>query len=107
MKAYNIIDKRSDEEMEFQFREQSPNNFAFEYEQEGEHLAEIQWIQSGDTMIMNHTFVSDKLRGQGVAKKILDRAADYAREHHYKIEAVCSYVVAAFEKSDAYNDVKR
>lgn len=34
-------------------------------------------------------------------------AASYARENGYKMEAVCSYVVAAFEKSDAYNDVKQ
>ena len=58
-------------------------------------------------MVMNHTYVSDKLRGQGVAKKLLDQAAAYARENHYKMQAVCTYVVAAFEKSDAYNDVKQ
>lgn len=44
---------------------------------------------------------------KGVAKQLLDRLADYARENGYKMEAVCSYVVAAFEKSDAYNDVKQ
>lgn len=93
--------------MEFQLQEQGVNKFAFVGEQNGERLAEISWIQQGEVMVMDHTFVSDKLRGQGIAKKLLDRAADYAREHHYKMQAVCTYVVAAFEKSDAYDDVKQ
>ncbi|MFF2178208.1 GNAT family N-acetyltransferase [Lysinibacillus sp. NPDC058147] len=93
--------------MEFQLQQLAENKLAFVYEQEGERLAEITWQQKGQVMVMDHTYVSDKLRGQGVAKKLLDRAATYAREQGYKIEAVCSYVVAAFEKSDDYNDVKQ
>ncbi|MEY9977023.1 GNAT family N-acetyltransferase [Lysinibacillus sp. RC79] len=93
--------------MEFQLQQLAENKLAFVYEQEGERLAEITWQQKGQVMVMDHTYVSDKLRGQGVAKKLLDHAAAYAREQGYKMEAVCSYVVAAFEKSDAYNDVKQ
>ncbi|MEK5233645.1 GNAT family N-acetyltransferase [Lysinibacillus sp. FSL K6-0232] len=93
--------------MEFQLQQLAENEFAFLNVQEGEKLAEITWQQNGQVMVMDHTYVSDKLRGQGVAKQLLDRAADYARENGYKMEAVCSYVVAAFEKSDAYNDVKQ
>lgn len=93
-------------EMEFKLSEKGQNQFAFEYEQDGEKLAEIEWTQKDNVMAMTHTYVSDALRGQGVAKKLLDKAADYARENQYKMNALCSYVVAAFEKSDAYNDVK-
>ena len=57
-------------------------------------------------MTMDHTYVSDELRGQGVAKKLLDEAANYARTNNLKMKPVCSYVVAAFEKSEAYDDVK-
>lgn len=92
--------------MDFKLAERSPKHFAFEYEQEGEKLAEIEWTEHDNVMDMNHTYVSDVLRGQGVAKKLLDKAADYARENNLKMNAICSYVVAAFEKSDAYNDVK-
>jgi len=93
--------------MEFQLQQLAENKFAFLNEQEGEKLAEITWQQNGSVMVMDHTYVSDKLRGQGVAKQLLDQAASYARENGYKMKAVCSYVVAAFEKSDAYNDVKQ
>lgn len=93
--------------MEFQLQQLAENKFAFLNEQAGEKLAEITWQQNGSVMVMDHTYVSDKLRGQGVAKQLLDQAASYARENDYKMKAVCSYVVAAFEKSDAYNDVKQ
>lgn len=93
--------------MEFQLQQLAENKFAFLNEQVGEKLAEITWQQNGSVMVMDHTYVSDKLRGQGVAKQLLDQAASYARENGYKMKAVCSYVVAAFEKSDAYNDVKQ
>lgn len=78
----------------------------YEYVQNGERLAEITWQVREGVMHMDHTYVSGTLRGQGVAKKLLDRAVQYAKEQNYKMKAHCSYVVAAFEKSDAYNDVK-
>lgn len=92
--------------MEFILTERNPNHFAYEYEQNGEKLAEIEWIERNNVMDMNHTYVSDVLRGQGVAKKLLDKAASYARENDLKMNAICSYVVAVFEKSDAYDDIK-
>lgn len=92
--------------MDFQFKETGHDGYAFVYEKDDQTLGEITWTLLGDVMVMDHTFVSSSLRGQGVAKKLLDSAADYAREKNYKMEAVCSYVVSAFEQSDAYNDIK-
>lgn len=92
--------------MDFQYKELENDVFAYEYIQDGEKLGEITWTLLGDVMVMDHTYVSDKLRGQGVAKKLLDTAATHARENALKMEAVCSYVVSAFNKSDEYNDIK-
>jgi uncharacterized protein len=92
--------------MEFQLKETGHDAFAFVYEKDGQNLGEITWTLLGDVMVMDHTFVSPTLRGQGVAKQLLDRAAEYAREKDYKMEAVCSYVVTVFERSDEYEDIK-
>ena len=92
--------------MEFNFTKLEEEEFVFQYERDGEVLAEISWTVLGNVMAVEHTFVSPELRGQGVAKKLLDRAAQYAREQDYKIEPICSYVVTAFERYDEYNDVK-
>lgn len=80
---------------------------AIEYTQDGQMLGEITWYLQGDTMVMDHTYVSTTLRGQGVAKQLLDEAAIYAREHQYKMQALCSYVVTAFKRYDEYEDVKK
>ena len=92
--------------MEFEFKELGNDVYAYQYIQDGAIIGEITWTLLGDVMVMDHTYVSDKLRGQGVAKKLLDSAASYAREQELKMEPVCSYVVAAFSKSDIYDDIK-
>lgn len=92
--------------MNFEFVELGGDAFAFQHKQDGKMLAEITWTLLADVMVMDHTYVSESLRGQGVAKKLLDRAAEYAREQGYKMEAVCSYVVTAFERYKEYDDVK-
>ena len=92
--------------MNFDFVELEGDAFAFRHEQDGKMLAEITWTMLGDVMAVDYTFVSPDLRGQGVAKKLLDRAAAYAREKEYKMEPICSYVVTAFERYEDYNDIK-
>lgn len=92
--------------MEFTLKNKGNDLYSFEFEKDGEVIANIDWVLRGNIMDMNHTYVSEVLRGQGVAKKLLDRAADYARENNYKMNPICSYVVKAFEKSEEYDDVK-
>lgn len=92
--------------MEFTFVSGNGVNKAYEFVQDDARLAEITWAERDGVMVMDHTYVSDALRGQGVAKKLLDATAEYARENNLKMKPLCSYVVSAFEKSDAYDDVK-
>ena len=92
--------------MEFEFVELGGDAFAFRNEQDGKVFAEITWTILGDVMVMDRTFVSPDLRGQGAAKKLLDRAAAYAREQELRMEPVCSYVVTAFERYTEYEDIK-
>ncbi|MFS0577172.1 GNAT family N-acetyltransferase [Sporosarcina sp. 179-K 3D1 HS] len=92
--------------MEFEFVELGGDAFAFRKQEDGKTIAEITWTLLGDVMVMDHTFVSPALRGQGVAKQLLDQAAAYARENDLKMEAVCSYVVTAFDRYAEYDDIK-
>lgn len=94
------------EGMDFELVELGDSKYSYQYTVEGETKAQIDWIEQDGVMTMNHTFTDDSLRGQGVAKKLLDQAAENAREKGLKMKAVCSYVVNAFEKNDEYDDVK-
>ncbi|WP_422122185.1 GNAT family N-acetyltransferase [Planococcus sp. X10-3] len=92
--------------MDFKMIELGQEEFAFRNEENGAVNGEITWTQLADVMVIEHTFVKEELRHQGLAKKLVDRAVQYAREKEFKIEPVCSYVVAVFERSDEYEDVK-
>ncbi len=93
-------------ELNLQYVDFGDDSFSFRQMDGEERLAEITWTMLGDVMVVDHTFVSEKLRGQGVAKQLLDRAVAYARENNYKIEPVCSYVITAFKRYPEYDDVK-
>jgi hypothetical protein len=79
---------------------------AFVIEDGGKRVAETTYTLANDVMTMPHTWVDDSLRGHGVAKQLVDAAVAYAREHHYKIEPVCPFVKAAFDKDPSIADVR-
>jgi len=92
--------------MDFVLNDVNPVTRGYDCIVNGQKLGEITWEQVDGVMHMNHTYVSDQLRGQGVAKQLLDAAAEYARENSLKMNPICSYVVSVFEKSDEYDDIK-
>lgn len=47
-------------------------------------------LDSG-SMDIYHTYVSDDLRGKGIAHKLVDMAIDYGVKNGYKIKCSCSY----------------
>ena len=79
---------------------------AFVIEEGEERLAEMAIAISGGNMIVYHTEVSDKLRGQGVAGKLLEHMVDYARKNKLKVVALCPYVNAQFKRHpEQYGDI--
>lgn len=58
-----------------------------------------------DTVNIDHTFVDDSLRGQGVAGKLMEEAAGYLRRQEKKAVLTCSYAVKWFEKHPEFADV--
>jgi predicted GNAT family acetyltransferase len=70
-------------------------------------VARICFTPGDDNIIVaDHTFVDESLRGQNIAKKLLDALVSYAREQGLVIQPVCSYVVKAFERFEEYHDIK-
>ena len=44
------------------------------------------------------TYVPEGHRGQGIAKKLVDVAVEYAKEKEVKVKPTCSYVKDYFDK---------
>ncbi|TYC46129.1 GNAT family N-acetyltransferase [Leuconostoc litchii] len=53
-------------------------------------------INDGKTYSINSTVVDASLRGQGIAKKLLDTVVANARAKNMTIKPVCPYVKEAF-----------
>jgi uncharacterized protein len=79
---------------------------AFVVEENGERLAEMVVAVMGSNLVIYHTEVTDQLAGKGVAKQLLTEAVQYARDHEFKIIALCPFVYAQFNKyPDLYTDI--
>lgn len=77
-------------------------------EAEGECLAEMTYTWAGEALfIIDHTEVSDKLKGQGAGKKLVDAAVLFARKMRVKILPLCPFAKSVFDKTPEYEDVLR
>lgn len=60
--------------------------------EDGETLAEVTFPDAGDrTVNIDHTYVSEKLRGQGVAGRLMKLTADELRRTGRRAVLTCSY----------------
>lgn len=72
----------------------------------GKTVAEVTFQKrSEDVVEIDHTFVHDSMRGQGIAGKLMQRLSERLRREKKKAVPVCSYAVKWFEKHDEYKDV--
>ena len=68
--------------------------------------AEITWIPSGDDRIIaERTWVSDELRGQGIAGLLLAELVAMARDHNKTIIPHCPYIKRKLTGDAQYEDV--
>lgn len=85
---------------------QESHGGAFVIERDGERLAEMTYVgDTGGSATVNHTWVSDALRGQGVAKRLVDACVEWARASGTRIVPTCSYAQAVFKRHDELKDV--
>jgi predicted GNAT family acetyltransferase len=82
------------------------NKGMFYVQQDGNILAEMVYnMAAADKMIIEHTEVSDELKGQSVGYQLVHTAVEYARTHGIKIIPLCPFANAVFKKKPEYADV--
>ena len=85
---------------------ESDGRGAFFVAREGVRLAEMTYSRSAeDLVIIDHTEVHEKLRGLGVARKLLDAAVAWARATKTRVIATCPYARSQFDKDPSIRDV--
>lgn len=74
-------------------------------DESGTLLAEINFPLENGVRNINHTFVDESLRGQGVAGKLMQAAVKTIKEQGEKAVPTCSYAVAWFQKHPEERDL--
>ncbi len=78
----------------------------YKEDESGKVIAEITFPEvSPGVFDIDHTFVDDSLRGQGIAGQLMDAAVKEIRECGGDILATCSYAVTWLEKNPQ-DDIK-
>jgi uncharacterized protein len=75
--------------------------------EDAEHaIAEITFVPTGeDKMIIDHTYVSEILKGQGVGNQLVNKVVEFARQENKKIIPLCPFAKRVMTKTDEYKDV--
>jgi len=79
----------------------------FYVKEDSEYLAQMVYVWAGtDKIIIEHTEVSEKLKGQGIGVKMLEELVKWARDKGIKIIPVCPFAKAMMDKKpEEYQDV--
>jgi len=73
---------------------------------EGKLVAEVTFPPENEsTVCLDHTFVDNSLRGQGVAGKLIEEVVAYAEKNGKKIRPQCSYAIDWFNRHSEHADL--
>lgn len=74
------------------------------YHSDNQLLAEVTFPDvDSNTVNINHTFVDDSLRGQGIAGQLMEAVAKQLQSQGKQAILTCSYAVKWFETHKEYN----
>ena len=92
--------------MEIKF-EESASKGSFYIEEGGKQLGQMVFSKAGpDRIIIEHTEVSDALRGKNAGKQLVAASVDYARKNKLKILPLCPFARKVFDRVKEYSDVQ-
>ncbi|GAA6394233.1 Uncharacterised protein [uncultured Flavonifractor sp.] len=87
--------------MEFQHERER----IFALDEQGKLVAEVTFPISEGVADIDHTFVDQSLRGQGVAGQLLDAAVRQIRMEGLRAKATCSYAAKWFKEHPDQSDL--
>ena len=57
----------------------------------GEEVGEVTFPERDGVFVINHTYVDDRMRGQGIASELVRRAVETIEQRGGQVKATCSY----------------
>ncbi|XOQ44156.1 MAG: N-acetyltransferase domain-containing protein [Clostridium sp.] len=78
----------------------------YSVDQNGTVIAEVTFPEiRGNLVDINHTFVDDSLRGQGVASRLMKETAKMLQAEGKQAMLTCSYAKSWFAKHKEFSDI--
>jgi predicted GNAT family acetyltransferase len=82
----------------------NPAEKRFEVSLNGE-TALMEYMLAGTNMIFTHTEVPPAFEGRGIGNQMAHYGLTYAREHGYRVQALCPFVAAFVKRHKEYQDI--
>ncbi len=83
-------------------------NRIYAQDDQGVLLAEIVFPEIAPGKVnINHTFVDERLRGQGIASQLMSLATGVLRAQGIKVEATCPYAVKWLSERAGRRDIRK
>lgn len=68
-------------------------------------LAKVDYVHKNDKLYLVHSEVSNRLRGQGIGKILVEKTFEKLTQEGYQAVAICSYVKIVARRSDTWNKI--
>ncbi|WP_172253387.1 GNAT family N-acetyltransferase [Saccharibacillus deserti] len=74
--------------------------------QDGQEVGKVTYMPNEEGVLMiDHTFVAESMRGQKAGERLVERVVELARDTGAKIDPVCPFANALFQRKPEYADV--
>lgn len=67
----------------------------------------VEYSLYNKVMNLYHTYTPPRLRGKGLAEKVVRAAIEYAKENNLKVIPSCSYVALFLRRHPEYSELKK
>lgn len=82
------------------------DNRIYSKREDGLLLAEVTFPARDESRVdVNHVYVDESLRGQGIASDMMLEAYNFIKEKNLLIVAKCPYAISWFKKHPEYQDI--
>ena len=87
--------------MNIQHKQSDKNGEFFLLDEKGNKIAELTYFfVDHHTINANHTYVSETLRGQGIADKLYQELVAFVRRENLTLRPTCRYIVKKWEREN-------